>query len=594
MTFLAPIWLTGLIAWAGVAVWVLLGERRRAVVPFLDLWRGPVRLKPPRRQLEAPPAGALLLLGAALMGVLAASRPAVELGETARVPLLTIIYDAGLTMSGPTDRTRNESSPVEPGEVSIMTRGHALTERVLEELPALLETERMRLVVVPHGTVVETDPGRVLDEVRAVAPTAVDTTAAVEAAVRDVLARPTISGVGEAVLVISDRRLDVEDDRVVQIAPEGELENVGIVRLEARRMMVENGRNEVAVEGVASEGLEGQVLVRLRNQLALDRTVLRIESGEVVVEREIDLPAAGSEADLFVDVPNLGRLIRARLMVDDDLPADNVAWLVLSQSWPRVARAGPLPGGVERMIEIYGRARPAEEGSQVVVVARDVSELGDGVVGVVVEDGGSPETSASGEMSIVSEGLEVEVEAHPVTEHVEWHVVLEGMRVAPAPAGWRSLVWAGDTPVIAVRENQARQVWVGGELSAWSRRGDFVVFWTNVFDWLGGGSAAYVSQGPAQIGEQWSVVELAPIAGEAEPGLWPGVYEHEDGRLLAVNAPPVWIDGLPALDWRERLVRQQRVLGRRQLELSPALALLGVVLVVLSALVWKRRRVVKK
>ena len=66
-----------------------------------------------------------------------------------------------------------------------------------------------------------------------------------------------------------------------------------------------------------------------------------------------------------------------------------------------------------------------------------------------------------------------------------------------------------DHLAVAVRESPVRQVWIGFTLIRILRTSDFVVFWTNVFDWIGqaqdgwqyafqgGGAASVPASNPA-------------------------------------------------------------------------------------------------
>ena len=109
----------------------------------------------------------------------------------------------------------------------------------------------------------------------------------------------------------------------------------------------------------------------------------------------------------------------------------------------------------------------------------------------------------------------------------------------PPPAGWDAVVSIDRRPAVAVRESPARRVWVGLEADEWPRTPEYVVFWANVFDWLGAGEVTFRSHPVALLEGRWDVVDLAGGMGGdtgaascAEPGLWPGVYRRrEDGAL---------------------------------------------------------------
>jgi hypothetical protein len=109
---------------------------------------------------------------------------------------------------------------------------------------------------------------------------------------------------------------------------------------------------------------------------------------------------------------------------------------------------------------------------------------------------------------------------------------------ADPPGGFRTLVRRNDHALVAVSESSPRQVWVNLDLREWSRTTDFVVFFGNVFESFRGGSGdQFVSSSPVSLGREWKRVDDGPAPSGVCPGLWPGLYRSDDGRLLAINAP---------------------------------------------------------
>src|SRR6185295_17166936 len=103
MWLAAPIWLIGLLPWAGVSLYLLWGRRKRLDVPFLELWRFPSEGQPVRRRLGAPPLAVALGIAAMGLAVVAAGRPMVHIGMAGRgagEDQVTIIVDRGIRMSG--------------------------------------------------------------------------------------------------------------------------------------------------------------------------------------------------------------------------------------------------------------------------------------------------------------------------------------------------------------------------------------------------------------------------------------------------------------------------------------------------------------
>jgi hypothetical protein len=69
----------------------------------------------------------------------------------------------------------------------------------------------------------------------------------------------------------------------------------------------------------------------------------------------------------------------------------------------------------------------------------------------------------------------------------------------------RVIVSRSGIPLVAAGEvDRRRHVWVNLALSGWDQTADFVVFFTNVFDWLGGPGGgegdAYIAQLPISTG----------------------------------------------------------------------------------------------
>ena len=77
MVLISPLWLLGLLPWAGVTAWLLWGRRQRTLVPFLPLWRGPAPVPRAKRSVQLPPAAVIFAILSMLLAVLAAARPAI-------------------------------------------------------------------------------------------------------------------------------------------------------------------------------------------------------------------------------------------------------------------------------------------------------------------------------------------------------------------------------------------------------------------------------------------------------------------------------------------------------------------------------------
>src|SRR5207249_962585 len=133
-------------------------------------------------------------------------------------------------------------------------------------------------------------------------------------------------------------------------------------------------------------------------------------------------------------------------------------------------------------------------------------------------------------------------------------------------------------------ERPARQVWVGFDSQSWPRSKDFVVFWTNVLDWLGEGGSGYSWQTPAQLGPEWARDPTMPAIA-LEPA--PGVYRRSDGAVRALNVSDVRLNPAPRIDWRAKLHSLQS--HQAGTDLRPSTLLAAILLAGGAMLAWKRR-----
>jgi hypothetical protein len=553
MSFLAPIWLIGLLPWTAVAVYLLLGRRPQHRVPFLELWLGPVKGPRPKRRIAAPPAAVVAALLAVLLALLAAAGPLLHSAAPPASPI-TVVIDRGATMSA---RAENVPRFVEAAAA------------LAEELGKIGPSTSISLQVVPSGprqAPTRVQPSDLVRVVSGVPRTAVDTTVAVNATVSQ-LARGS-----DPFIVITDRPLPATG-ALIQVPPQSTVLNVGIDRVAVR----------------ASP--RPQVMVAVRNAKELPARPEVTSAGLTVTKN--DVLSYGPPDDrgyTFLDLQALGDVIEVRLAADDAFEADNVAWLVREGNWPRIEPRAPLPAELARMVDVYKWSRPASEASPRVAIVDDVSNLSPGGSAAVIAAPDAPIQPAGAD---TDDTVQAEVSPHPVTRNLETGLRLPMVRVASSPPpDWTPVVRFGERVAVAVRDEPARQVWVGFDSPDWPRRPEYVVFWTNVFDWLGGSAGSEYRGYPiAPLGRGWRRVAGDDVSAGAEPGLWPGLYERaEDGARRAVNAAYVPIS-LPAAvpDWSKKLAaaltRTQR--GR---PLAATLLLAAVACLALSALLWTGRR----
>jgi hypothetical protein len=535
MSFLAPFWLVGLLPWAAVVYWLMQRRRRPTGVPFVTLWRGPYHPPKPTRQLSRPPWAVAMLLLAMLLALLAAARPGVKdpLGR-GRTPM-PVIVDRGAGMSA---------------------RAGARLEETFRDLQrGLLEAEvsplrRLELHGVPEAPAKTTDVSDLTNPLPFPL-TAADTNAAVSAT-----ASRLLNETSGPVIVISDRPLAVTSDRLIQVPPSpAPFRNVGIERFAAR----------------AAPQL--QVMVTMAAQNWSDRIHLIISSDGTDTLTTIDAPPDGQERNVFVNVPKLGPTVEARLDVSDDTPADDRGWLLREVSSPKIEPRMALSPALQRLIESYATTRPPGEGATRVIIVGDMSEARDQPAVIVPPRRDGKSTSG-----------EITVSPHPITRDVDFSSVGDASVVTDPPAGWTPIVRRGGDLWVAVRDAPVRQVWVGFDSLDWARTPQFVVFWANVFDWLGGGGgeATYTASIVGELGQEWTPVTTAPA--QTDPKWWPGLFRRSDGAQRAVNAVVVTPGPVTQTDWRSKLSLLREV---DRLEIAPYFLLAALACVLVAAAAWK-------
>jgi hypothetical protein len=535
MAFLSPLWLLALLPWALLAAWLLRGRRRRVKVPFLHLWRGPLPLETPRRGWRTPPMWLALVLLALLTALLAAAKPVVRSHYMAGAPL-TIIVDRGMSMSATDD-----GKP----------RYIAVCERLAERMRQMPTPPRdVRLIAAP-GDVTPSAGSNWLEKVRSLPPTALDTRDAVIASVHDELARSD-----RPVLLVSDQMIAIANPRFVQIGPTGAIENVVIVKLSARASPTP------------------QVMVRVRNDGARKIAHLRVSSDQTS-ERAIELPPSGSEQNYFFDLPQLGQVIHAQLLERDDQPADDQAWLVRESSFARIEIRAALSPELRRMLEVYQRNRPPSAQSRIVAVVDSEAKLPSGSPGIIVSSALQPVRGSPN------------VAVHPVTRDVNWQAVADRAMAADAPGGFAPVVSIDGRPLVAVRSDPARQVWVGFDAGGWSASVDFVVFWANVLSWVGEGGQEYAGHPLSDFQQDWKWEEPPKLSPAPLAGQWPGVYKSSDGMRHALNAPVVQSHTITADGGLQRLLQILDSGQKGYAPLASLLILLAIGLIGASCWSWR-------
>jgi hypothetical protein len=526
-------------------LWLLWGRRRKTPVAFLDLWKGPALQKPAKRALQPPPIFLGLAILAMLLALLAGSRPRAFAGRGGAGKPITIIVDRGMSMSAMTG-----------GQFRFVAAAKAASAELLHAESSATPVE---LLTVPSDGVQAADLSSWAARVEKDSPTALDTQAALQEIVRDRLAATS----GGAVVVISDRQLGFDDPRLIQFSTAGMIDNIAIAKMAAR------------------ETPSPQVMLTLRNDSDRRSASVKVTSGTLSVARTLDLPPRGGERNYFFDFAKFDTIIAASLDVKDDQPADDRAWLVREGSYPKIEPRAPVSAELRRMIDVYSHSRKPSDESQTVAVVDAEADLPGEKPAVWIPPATGP--LAHGAVTAAN---------HPVTANVNWSAFSAQVQTAgPAPRGWTPLLTMDGQVIVALRAEAARQVWVGFDSPAWAATPDFVVFWANVFTWVGAGQERFAGYPLAKFEPDWQPMELAPAMKAPAAGQWPGLYRtKEQGRMRAFN--PV-VDLHPhgttqTPRWREKLADAEGS-TRAGYDLSAPLLLLAIFALIASALKWKRR-----
>ncbi|HVT87549.1 MAG TPA: hypothetical protein VHD56_01745 [Tepidisphaeraceae bacterium] len=437
MAVASPWWLLGLLPWAAVVVWLLIGRGESAAVPFLNLWQAPNPMpRTSRARLRWPSLGVALCLVATLLAVVAAAHPLVPLLSHRASLKITIVADHRMTIAKWNDL-------VELADRSLREQFTAGPVDLIDSDGKWVETDLQSWAALARQSAISSDDRKVQ----------------IVGLAREILSR---SGL---IILLSDQQFEIDDPAFIQFAPEQSPKNAGFTRVSARSTPWP------------------AVMMSIRNDSDLSAAQLQVAN----ILRPIELPPHGQSRNYFIELKELPSVLPVELVADDDLPLDNHARLVQERAWPRIEVASDVPSPLVRMIDTYSKLRvPSESSARLVVSSETIATEPTVIVAA------SNQTLAQGEPRAID---------HPINANLDWSkIIRQGIRVSAAPRqGWQTIAWAGDSPLVAVRENPVRQVWVGVDSDAFSRSTDFVVFWTNVFDWAGQGGDRYVFQGTAAV-----------------------------------------------------------------------------------------------
>lgn len=556
MGLASPLWLLALLPWTVTALWLLRGYRPTTIVPFLHLWPDDTPAPEQRRRWRLPSATLILLLSAALLGIFAAARPGLAMPGKLHPPALVV--DRGITQLA--------------GD-----RYAALARQTARVLAADCLPEALVDVRFVPGPSMRIPVQQLEKQLLDLPAWPVQTHDELPAAIAQSLA-----ATGGPVLVLSDQALSPVSG-TIQAASGVRTSNIGIESI------------------AATDQPTPQVMVSVRNDSPATTADLSITSGGHVTTQRIALPARGQTIKVFVDLPGLGETVKARLGEADDLAADNAAFLTRQDRPARPKIRTTVPPELARLVDVYDRLHVlSTEAREVDVSTAPLASRTCGVQLVLVAGEASP-----AQWTVNAE-----------------HALLSHVKLPPAAAiatsgpgeGWTVLASIGDRPAVAVREGPTRQVWVGFWSAPWCREVDYVVFWTNLLNWLGGEQSQFTSQTVHALDEGWktvstattgqsltnppanpSLTDLLPTvpAPREMPGLRPGLY-RKDAAMVAINAPapaelnPAGSTSSPAAAWPVAL-RQAMSRHPARRELAPWLGASAIILLLVVATIHTTR-----
>jgi hypothetical protein len=180
-----------------------------------------------------------------------------------------------------------------------------------------------------------------------------------------------------------------------------------------------------------------------------------------------------------------------------------------------------LPESLRRVIGVYNSHRA---GPLTIQVSTDA--LSPQTPGVLLAASGSADPPAEAN----------QVADHPITQHVSFPLITG----TQPPAGWLPLVTNGKTCLLAVHDSPP-QVWVSLNDPNWPSTPDYVIFWTNVFDWLGGKEGDFLLQRdpppPAQS-MQHEAIDLTPAVCISALGLMAASLVRKRQPQLSTSTNP--------------------------------------------------------
>lgn len=532
MLLLYPIWLWLLLPWAGLVVLTLLGFRPKVAVPFLDLWPRETPGKHKKRGIHPPPFSLVLLILAMLAAIVAMSGPAANSDHPVLTDLVVVVDRGPAMLVGNRLERAADSAAWLIGEVTD-------------------DDARIR-VVSADGKVDLTTPAGVAKAIIGSGATTLDQSSQFNGTLQAELTHTP--GSKTPVLAVTDDPTLPQDGRLLPVRAITGAANVGFVSSAA------DGR---------------QVMYTLRNDSNDAEVPVQVRVGDHSMTFREQLPPRGETRAYTREA--VGWPVRLSLVIRDDFVDDDVSWAFPPHPVARIMVQASGQAAIEKVAAAYAASRGTLELAPVVSIT-------------------ATSTSTSNRSAILAPTAgQVPLKLPPALPD---HPILRNLKLPqmaavtdrPLPPGdWQTLIEQDSQPLLAV-DAQRRRVWVGFTSSAssasseWEQTADFVVFWTNIIDYLSGG-AIQVS-GPEKLDQTWRRIEGGEEPPPAMNGLRSGLYARGD-ELRVINVPAPAIYRWEQLgDVRERLLTMAQMRSRRSLSRHAwmAAAVLAAIATIILAL----------
>jgi hypothetical protein len=457
MRFLAAGWLTLLIGWIVLAIWLWRRERRVVWVSSRLFWPGLQSTSSRSQERSRPPAWVIAALLALLAIVLALSKPILP----SKSPRVTVIIDPHVSMAA---RWQDKSL------------ARAMADRLAEDLEALGTNADVR-VVIP-GSVDAPSNSHDIDQVRW---TAASTSSMIE---QWCLERESER---EATVVLSAQELDLPKT-AVRYAPESMVVNRAVIRI-----------------GASAEP-RPQAMVTIAHSTNDDPFDLVLKSKGKTITRRVEPEHGSGSTTVFVDLSSgANEWLEAHLEAADGLDIDNSGYIAQAGGWPRVEIAGEIPRPAERFCAVYAKARPAGKESGSIVVASEVQDRQRAIIFAPTQPFAAPQT------------VSLDLPWHDLANVSR--VQVNGV-ASTAPNGFEVLSRLGEKPILAVRRAEPMQIWIGCDVEVFAQTAEWVAWMNALVDFLNPRDRPRWEQASVdEIGADWIPVVVDPGV-NASPGVY--------------------------------------------------------------------------